>query len=182
MNKPKKKNIVLGVTGSIAAYKACDIINSLKKQGFNVIPVMTKEAGFFVTPLTLQTLSGNKVIENMFEPPGEFSPVHTSLAQQADLVLIAPASANIIGKIACGICDDILSCTVISTEAPVMIAPAMNDRMYKNKLVRGNISRLKDIGYKFVGPISGELACGYKGMGHIANVDDIVNQAKKVIR
>lgn len=182
MANTKKKNIVLGITASIAAYKACDIINALKKAGFNVIPIMTKEAGFFVTPLTLQTLSGNKVVDDMFALPDTFNPVHTSLAEQADLVLIAPASANIIAKIACGLADDILSCTVISTKAPVLIAPAMNDKMYNNKIVKANIARLKELDYKFIGPISGQLACGYEGIGHLAEVKDIINEAKKVLK
>ena len=181
MAKPKKE-IILGVTGSIAAYKACDIINGLKKLNFNVIPLMTKEAKNFISPLTLQTLSGNKVIEEMFALPDNFDPLHTSLAERADLVLIAPATANIIGKLANGICDDILSCTVFATRAPVLIAPAMNDRMYNHKVVKTNISRLKELGYKFIGPVSGRLVCGYRGMGHLAGVDAIVTQAKKALR
>ena len=179
----KKKEIILGITGSIAAYKACDIINSLRRLGFNIIPVMTKEAKNFISALTLQTLSDNKVIEDMFAPPPEdFNPLHTSLAERADLVLVAPATANIIGKIACGICNDILSCTICSTKAPVLIAPAMNDRMYNNKIISGNISRLKKLGYIFIGPVSGRLACGYRGMGHLASVDAIVHQVKKVLK
>jgi len=178
----KKKEILLGVTGSIAAYKACDIISGLKKLGFNVTVLMTKEAKHFITPLTLQTLSNNKVVEDMFAAIDNFDPLHTSLAQKASLILIAPATANIIAKLAQGGCDDIISCTVLSTKAPVLIAPAMNDNMYKHKAVKDNISRLKELGYKFVGPISGHLACGYKGMGHIADVGEIIAQAKKVIR
>ena len=178
----KKKDIVLGVTASIAAYKACDIINNLKKLGFNVIPLMTEDAKNFISPLTLQTLAGNKVIDNMFTPPEQFNPVHTSLAEKADLVLIAPATASIIGKIASGICDDILSCTVISTTAPVLIAPAMNEKMYKNSIVAGNIAKLEGLGYKFIGPIKGHLACGYSGIGHIADVEEIVSEAKKVLK
>ena len=176
-----KKNILLGVTGSIAAYKACDIINRLKRS-YNVVAIMTAEAKFFISPLTLQTLSGNKVITDMFELPDNFDPLHTSLAEKADLVLIAPATANIIGKLACGLCDDILSCAVLATDAPVLIAPAMNERMYNHKSVKANISKLKEFGYKFIGPVTGELACGYRGMGHLADTDDIIAAVKKVLR
>lgn len=178
----KKKTILVGITGSIASYKACDIINGLKKSGFNVVPIMTKEAKHFISPLTLQTLAGNKVIEDMFALPENFDPLHTSLAESADLVLVAPATANVIGKLASGICDDILSCTIFATSAPVLIAPAMNDKMYKHKIVSSNIARLKQLGYKFIGPVSGRLACGYRGVGHIADVNDIVKQAKKVVK
>ena len=122
----KRKHIVLGVTGSIACYKACDIINGLRKAGLCVSAIMTKEAETFVTPLTLQTLSGNKVITDMFALPDEYNPLHTSLAEAADLILIAPATANIIGKLANGICDDILTCTTIASRSKVLIAPAMN--------------------------------------------------------
>lgn len=179
---PKKKEVLLGITGSIAAYKACDIINCLKRAGFNVIPLMTREAKYFISPLTLQTLSGNKVYEDMFALPDNFDPLHTSLAEKANLVLVAPATANFIGKLAGGICDDILSCVILATKAPVLIAPAMNDRMYNHKVVKANISRLKEFGYEFIGPVSGKLACGYVGMGHLAGVDEIVTRVKKVLR
>jgi len=176
------KSIVLGVTGSIASYKACDIINLLKRDGFDVTVLLTKEAREFVTPLTLQTLSGNKVITDMFELPDECSPRHTSLADKAHLVLIAPATANIIGKLANGICDDILTCVVFATKAPVLIAPAMNSKMFENKIVQANIDKLKKVGYKFIGPIKGHLACGDIGMGHLAPVSDIVREAKKILK
>jgi phosphopantothenoylcysteine decarboxylase/phosphopantothenate--cysteine ligase len=177
-----KHTVVLGVTGSIAAYKACEIINLLKSSSIDVRVLMTKEAGEFITPLTLQTLSGNKVISDMFELPDDWNPLHTALADSADLVLIAPASANIIGKLASGICDDILTCVVYATGAPVLIAPAMNGKMYKHKIVQSNITKLKSIGYEFIGPIKGHLACGSVDIGHIAEVSDIVNAAKRLLK
>ena len=121
-----KKEIVLGVTGSIASYKAADIVSRLKKEGHDVTCIMTKEAKQFITPLTLRTLSCNEVVEDMFETSAVWEPVHTSLADKASLIIIAPATANIIAKLACGIADDSLTCTAISSYAPVLIAPAMN--------------------------------------------------------
>lgn len=172
----------MAVTGSIAAYQSCPIINSLKKRGIKVTVIMTKEALEFITPLTLQTLSNNKVYTDMFELPVEHNPVHTSLADDADLILIAPATANVISKLATGICDDLLTCVVYATSSPVLIAPAMNDKMYKHKVIQENISKLKAIGYKFIGPIEGELACGYKAIGHLADVDDIVKKTSDLLQ
>jgi len=179
---PKKKEVLLGVTGSIAAYKACDITNRLKESGYNVTVIMTEEAQHFIKPLTLQNLSGNKVITEMFSLPDNYDPLHTSLAQRADLVLVAPASANLIGKAASGICDGILSCTIMATDAPVLMAPAMNDKMYKHKAVEANIKKLKSWGYRFVGPKAGRLACGYKAIGHIADTETIVKEAKRALK
>lgn len=180
--KKTKKTIILGVTGSIAAYKACEITSLLKKEGFDVRVVLTKEAKEFVTALTLQTLSQNKVVEDMFEPLEEWDPLHTSLARRADLVLIAPATANVIAKLASGICDDILTCTVFAADRPVVIAPAMNDKMYKHKITQDNIVKLKKIGYRFIGPIKGHLACGCEAMGHIAPPKDIVAEVKRLMK
>lgn len=180
--KKAKKTIILGVTGSIAAYKACEIITTLTKDSMDVHVLLTKEAKEFITPLTLQTLSHNKVIADMFELSTEWNPVHTALADKTELVLIAPASANIIGHLANGICDDILSCVVFATKAPVLIAPAMNEKMYKHKVVQENITKLKKIGYKFIGPIKGSLACGCVDIGHLAEVKDIVNEAKRLLK
>jgi phosphopantothenoylcysteine decarboxylase/phosphopantothenate--cysteine ligase len=178
----KNKRVILGVTGSIAAYRACDITSLLKKAGLDVQVLLTKEAKEFITGLTLQTLSGNRVITDMFDSPEEWDPVHTSLADSASLVLIAPATANIIGKLACGICDDILSCVVMATRAPVLIAPAMNDKMYTGGIVQENIAKLKRTGYKFVGPVKGRLACGYEGMGCLADAQTIANEAKRLLK
>jgi len=177
-----KKTVVLAVTASIAAYRACEIISALNRYGVNVRVLMTKESGEFITPLTLQTLSRNKVVEDMFELPEKWDPVHTSIADEADLVLIAPATANILGKLASGICDDIISCVVYATRAPVLIAPAMNEKMYTHKIVQENIAKLKKIGYKFIGPVKGHLACGHVDMGHIADTKDIVSEAKRLLK
>lgn len=176
------KTIIVGVTGSIAAYKACEIVNTLNKEGYSVRVILTKEGAEFVTPLTLSTLSKNKVYTDMFEVPEVWDPVHTSLADSASLVLIAPATANIIGKLAGGVCDDLLSCVVYATDAPVLIAPAMNEKMYKHKIVQDNIAKLKKTGYSFVGPVEGRLACGHEAIGHIAGVDEIIKTAKKLLK
>lgn len=178
----KKRSIILGVTGGIAAYKACEIISILKSGDFGITVLMTKEAKEFVTPLTLQTLSGNKVVSDMFELPDTWNPVHTSLADNADAVLVAPATANIIGKLAGGICDDILTCVIFAARAPVLIAPAMNEKMYKHSIIQANINKLKDIGYKFIGPVKGRLACGHEDIGHIAEPEAIVNELKMLLK
>ena len=175
------KTIIVGVTASIAAYKACEIVNLLRKESFDVRVILTKDALEFVTPLTLQTLSGNKVLTDMFEPPDKWSPVHTSLADSASLILIAPATANVIGKLANGICDDLLTCVVYASKAPVLIAPAMNKNMYNHKAVMGNIAKLEDIGYSFIGPVKGRLACGHDAIGHIAPIPEIIKEVKKMI-
>ncbi|KPK42679.1 MAG: hypothetical protein AMJ78_01695 [Omnitrophica WOR_2 bacterium SM23_29] len=177
-----KKKIVLGVTGSIAAYKACDIINILRRDGFDITVIMTKEAGEFISPLTLQTLSDNKVYCEIFELPTEWNPLHTSLADKTNLILIAPACANTIGKIANGICDDLLTCVALASSAKLLIAPAMNEKMYRHPAVQENIKRLKDRGVKFIGPIKGPLACGHDAIGHIAEVDSIIREVKKSLR
>lgn len=180
--KGRGKLVILGVTGSIAAYRACDITNFLRKESFEVQALLTKEGKEFITPLTLQTLSKNRVIEDMFESPGEWNPLHTSLADRAALILIAPATANIIAKLANGICDDILSCVVFATKAPVLIAPAMNDNMYNHKIVQANIARLKAVGCKFIGPVKGMLACGRFDLGHIADTENIVKEVKRLLK
>ena len=177
-----RKTIIVGVTASIAAYKACEIVNLLRKDSFDVKVILTKDAMEFVTPLTLQTLSGNKVMTDMFEAPEHWSPVHTSLAQSASLILIAPATANVIGKLANGICDDLLTCVAYASKAPVLIAPAMNENMYKHKIVTENIAKLHKIGYSFVGPVKGHLACGHDAIGHIAPVPEIIKEVKKILK
>ncbi len=177
-----KKTIIVGVTGSIASYRACEIVNILKKDSFDVKVILTKEGEKFITPLTLQTLSGNKVFTDMFEVPQAWDPIHTSLADSAHLVLIAPATANIIGKLANGICDDLLTCVVYATLSPVLLAPAMNEKMYKHKIVQDNIAKLKSLGYSFQGPIKGRLACGHEAVGHIAEASEIIKEVKKILK
>jgi phosphopantothenoylcysteine decarboxylase/phosphopantothenate--cysteine ligase len=177
----KTKNIILGVTASIAIYKACDILRRLQGLGFSVTVVMTSEAEELIKPLVFQSLSGNRVYRGLFDEPDTWEIEHLSLAERADLVLIAPATANIIGKIACGICDDLLTCIVCATRAPVLIAPAMNDNMFKNRIVQGNIKKLISLGYKFVQPRQGRLASGKVGMGCLAEVETIIKEVKKYL-
>ena len=172
----EKKTVVIGVCGGIAAYKACDIVSKLKKLDLNVHVIMTKSACEFVAPMTFQTLSQNFAITDMFEEPKTWDVEHISLAKKADTFLIVPATANVIGKIAGGIADDMLTTTVMATKAPVIIAPAMNTNMYENPIVQDNIEKLKGYGYKFVEPTSGRLACGDLGRGKLADVDDIVHE------
>lgn len=170
----KDKTVVIGVSGGIAAYKACDVVSRLKKLNANVHVIMTKGATEFVTPLTFQSLSQNYVVSDMFEEPKTWDVEHISLAKKADVFLIAPATANVIGKIANGICDDMLTTTVMATTGKVLIAPAMNTNMYKNPILQRNISILKELGYNFVNPESGRLACGDVGEGKLASSDTIV--------
>lgn len=174
-----KRHVVLGVTASIAIYKSCEIIRRLKKGGFLVSVVMTKEAEELIKPVVFQSLSGNRVFRGLFDEPDEWDIEHISLADKADLVLVAPATANIIGKIASGICDDLLTCVIAATKVPVLICPAMNKDMYRNKIVQGNIAKLKSCGYKFVAPVKGELACGKRGIGCLAEVETIVKEVKR---
>ena len=175
------KTIVLGVRGGIAAYKAAALTSALRHQGADVHVVMTLNAAEFVTPLTFQTLSQNRVVLEMFDDEPEWEIDHVALADRADVVIIAPATANIIGKIAAGIADDSLSTLVMSTQAPVVIAPAMNVHMYENPIVQGNIARLRELGYHFVDPAEGALACGYEGKGRMAEPEDIIARAAEVV-
>ncbi len=169
-----KKEIILGVTGSIAIYKALDLIGQLKGKGFNITVIMTQEAQELIKPLTFQIISGNQVYTDMFTPLKEYSLAHISLAQKAEIVLICPATANIIGKLAHGICDDLLTATVISTRADTIICPAMNENMYKNSIVQANIAKLKKSGIEFIPPVKGRLACGMEGVGHLAALEGII--------
>lgn len=178
----KKKRVILGVTGSIAAFKAADIARALVQKGCQVSVVMTQEAENFITPLTLQLVSSNKVYRGMFEVADAWDVEHVSLAESADLVLIAPATAHTIAKLATGLCDDLLTCVVLATRAQVLVAPAMNDKMYAHKATQENISRLKALGYKLVGPVNGRLACGTVGIGRMSEVDDIVRAALSLIK
>lgn len=170
------KCVVIGVTGGIAVYKALDVISALRKKDIKVHVIMTESASKFVNPLTFQSISQNMVVTDMFAEPKAWEIQHISLAQKADLMLIAPATANVIGKISNGIADDMLSTTVMATKAKVLIAPAMNTNMYQNPIVQNNISKLKDFGYKFIEPDSGRLACGDIGIGKLADVNTIVER------
>ena len=181
MNSQKKKCVVLGVTGGIAAYKACEVLRLLQKQGMDVYVVMTKNACSFVAPLTFETLSGHPVAVDTFERPATWEVEHIALAKRADLFLIVPATANIIGKMACGIADDMLSTTVMATRAPVMIAPAMNTGMWENPAVQQNITKLMSRGVHVVSPATGHLACGDTGAGKLEDVEVIVQRAVQVL-
>ncbi len=176
-----KKNILLGVTGSIAGYKACDIINVLRKKGYSVRCAMSRNAKRFITPLTLETLTEKEVARGMFRLPRISDPTHISLADEADLILVAPATADIIAKIASGICDDILTCTICAADCPVLFAPAMNDKMFTNPIIQDRINYLQEKGYRFVGPIEGHLACGREGIGHLASLEEIVEQVESIL-
>lgn len=181
MQKVKEKHIVVGVTASIAIYKACDIVRRLREKNLRVSVIMTKEAQELIRPIVFQSLSGTKVYTDMFQAPAEWEIEHISLAESADQVLVAPATVNIIGKIACGISDDLLTCVISATRAKVLIAPAMNENMYLNKITQENIKKLKALGYKFVGPRQGRLVCGKLGVGCLEEVDTIVNEAIKAL-
>lgn len=170
------KCVCIGVCGGIAAYKALDVISALRKQNIEVNVIMTNSATKFVTPLTFQSLSQNMVTTDMFSEPKAWEVRHISLAQKADLFVVVPATANIIGKVANGIADDMLSTTIMATNAPVIFAPAMNTNMYENRIVQDNIEKLKDYGYRFIEPASGRLACGDIGKGKLPAPQDIVDE------
>lgn len=173
------KKVLLGVSGGIAVYKALDVISRLKKKGIEVKVIMTKSATEFVTPLSFQSLSENPVVIDMFDEPKAWEIQHISLAKWADLVVVVPATANIIGKVANGIADDMLSTTIMATKAEVIFCPAMNTNMYENKIVQKNMATLKDLGYGFINPASGRLACGDIGRGKLENTEII---AEKIIK
>ena len=188
----KNKTIVVGISGSIAAYKTCGIIRLLIKEGSTVIPVMTKNATEFITPLTIQTLSKNRVYIDMFENNPIRDTVlqcdicneveHISIAKKTNLLVIAPATANVIAKISSGIADDALTTLVLSVNCPVVICPAMNSSMYKNPVTQKNISELKKIGYIFIGPEKGNLACGGDDIGRMSNPQKIISEIKNIIK
>ena len=175
------KKIVLGVTGGIAAYKALELARLFIKNEAEVWPIMTKASANFITPLSLQTIARNPVSQDMFDLTLEAKISHIELAEKADLIVIAPATANIIGKISSGIADDLLTTVIMATKSPVLFAPAMNSNMYENKIVQQNIERLKKIGYCFIGPDEGELACGYEGRGRLASLEDIIDAAEECL-
>lgn len=167
--------IVVGVTGSIAAYKAVEIVSSLVKKGNTVLVVMTANAQRFVHPITFSSISHNKVITDLFVENENYNPNHVSLAEKADLIIIAPATANFIGKVASGIADDALTCTVMAAKIPVIIAPAMNDSMYSNPIVQQNIKILKEHGYIIIEPEEGRLCTGKTGKGRLASNETIIS-------
>jgi len=175
------KTIVLGITGSIAAYKAAAIASQLTQAGAKVNVIMTKEAIQFISPVTLRAITGRPAVTEMFDLASEFSIEHVSLAEAADIVVIAPATANIIAKLAAGIADDMLCCTVLATKAPVFIAPAMETNMYNNRVTQDNLSKLKARNFVIIGPATGWLASGKEGRGRLADINDIIDSIRQVL-
>ncbi len=175
------KNVVVGITGGIAAYKSCELVRSLVRDGAIVRCVMTKNATRFITPLTLQTLSGNKVALNLFDLTSESEIGHIKTADEADVVVVAPTSASFIGKIASGIADNLLTTVILATKAPVIICPAMNSNMYSNSIVRENMEKLRRHGFTMVEPGEGNLACGWTGRGRLAETDVIALEVHKAV-
>ena len=175
------KKITIGISGGIAAYKVASLISYLKKYDIEINVIMTNNATKFITPTTIETLSKNKVYLDEFTSDlNEFIP-HIELSQNTDLFVVVPATANIIGKIACGIADDLLSSSIIACNRPILIVPAMNTHMYENKILKRNIKILKDYGYNILEPISKNLACGVKGIGALPDIIDIANKINELI-
>lgn len=179
-----KRTILLGVTGSIAAYRSADIASQLKKLGHEVFCVMTRDATHFITPLTLQTLSQHPVTIDLFEEgEGDWRPSHLQLADTADLLVISPATANIIAKLAHGIADDALSTIALALrpEAKVLVAPAMNGKMWLHPATQANVKVLQSRAVEFIGPDEGLLACGYEGIGRLWDVEKIIERIRKML-
>ncbi|MFQ5736004.1 MAG: bifunctional phosphopantothenoylcysteine decarboxylase/phosphopantothenate--cysteine ligase CoaBC [Thermodesulfobacteriota bacterium] len=178
----KGKKVVLGVTGAISAYKSLELARLLVKEEAEVWPVMTRSATEFISALSLSTLARNDVYTDLFELTGASRISHIELAQKADLVIVAPATANFMGKAAGGIADDLLTTIVSAAAAPVLIAPSMNTRMWENPIVAGNVAKLKAHGLLFIGPDEGDLACGYAGKGRLSAVEDIMEAAEEALQ
>ena len=179
---PATRTVILGVSGSIAAYKSAEIASQLRKSGHDVFVVMTRSAAEFITPLTLATLSRNPVLRDLSdEKEGAWKPGHIELADRADLLLIAPATADTIARLAHGFADDALGAVALATRAPLLIAPAMNGKMWEHPATQANTDALKGRGASFVGPAEGMLACGYEGTGRLAEVAEIVEAAEKIL-
>jgi len=177
----KDRRIVLGVTGGIAAYKAAELVRELVRRGAKVRVVMTDHACKFITPLTFETLSGNPVATDLFWVPGDFEIGHIALAEFAELVVIAPSTANIIGKMAAGLADDLLTTVLLATDAPVLICPAMNTKMYANSVVKENLARLVSRGHMILEPGYGELACRVEGQGRLAEPSEIAEEIESIL-
>jgi phosphopantothenoylcysteine decarboxylase len=179
-----QKNIVLGVSGSIAAHKAIDVASLLTKEGFAVRVVMTADAQRFVTALPFKTMSRHPVVTDLYDEDEGWKPSHIELADSADLFLVAPATANVIAKLACGIADDALTCIALALnpKAKTLIAPAMNGKMWQHAATQQNVSALKSRGAEFIGPDEGMLSCGYEGVGRLIPIEQIVARAKELLR
>jgi phosphopantothenoylcysteine decarboxylase/phosphopantothenate--cysteine ligase len=177
----REKHILLGVTGGIAAYKSAELIRLFIKAGSHVKVIMTKHANEFITPMTLQTLSGNPVYQELFSLIRDHDIAHIALAQEADILVIAPATANIIGKMAAGLADDLLTTVALATKAPILICPAMNTNMYQNSIVMENMSRLAERGCHIMPAGEGELACKSEGPGRFPDVEDILDEVQTIL-
>ena len=177
----KGKTVLLGVTGSIAAYKMANVASALIKKGADVHVIMTRNATKFINPITFETLTNHKCLVDTFDRNFEFNVEHVSIAKAADIVLIAPATANIIGKIACGIADDMLTTTIMACTCPVLISPAMNTNMYNNPVFQDNMKRLCGYGYKIIQPGTGRLACGDVGAGKLPSEDILIESIEKTL-
>lgn len=175
------KRVLLGVTGGIACYKALELVRLMKDQGFDVRVVMTREATEFVTPMSFQTLSGHPVATDLFSLTQESEIGHINLADTADLMVIAPATANVVGKIASGIADDLLTTVVLATQAPLLVVPSMNVHMLANPMVQGNLAKLRDVNYHVMEAASGSLACGYEGKGRLPEPPVILEEVLRLI-
>ena len=181
LSKKNNKTVVFGLTGSIACYKVCDVISELTQAGIKVQCVLTQAARQFITPLTLASISGLPVYEDQFISPPFSEPLHTRLAREANLIVVAPATANILAKMAHGMADDLLTSIILATDAKILIVPAMNERMWLNPFTRENVSKLKDAGMDFVDPVHGHLVCQVEGVGHIAQSQAITSQIKNLL-
>jgi len=177
-----KKEIIVGVTGGISAYKTCEVVRYFRKKDFGVTVLMTPEAQQFVGPLTFRTLSGRPVVTDMFAENIAWDPCHIALAEKADCIVVAPATARSIARLALGLCDDIISCVITASKAPVIICPAMNDNMYRHPAVQANLKILKKFGYEIIGPVEGRLASGKRAIGHLAEIDEIIRAIEKTVR
>src|SRR5438445_4853474 len=176
--RPGTKSVVLGVTGSIAAYKSAELTSLLVKQGHEVFVLMTQDATEFISPLTLQTLSKNPVTTSFYDEKENWRPGHIDLADRANLLLIAPATAHIIAELAHGLAGHPLSAIALATRATILVAPAMNGKMWENAATQENVEKLKSRGIEFIGPEEGMLACGYEGIGRLWKVEDIAFRAE----
>ena len=176
-----KKNVLLAVTGSIAAYKAADIARGFIKKGYTVTVMLTANGAKFITPMTFETLTGSKCLVDTFDRNFKYEVEHIAAAKACDLLLVAPASANVIGKIAGGIADDMVTTTILAVTSPKLIAPAMNTAMYDNPIVQDNMKKLRAYGYQFIDPAEGLLACGDTGRGKLADVEDILSVSQGIL-
>jgi len=181
MDPLQNKRIIVGITGSIAAYKAGELVRVLKRGGAEVKVVMTETAQEFVSPLTFQVLSGNPVYTNFFSLEGRWEPEHISLAQWGELVLVAPATADIISKLSLGLADDLLTALILASQATIIVCPAMNSGMWENPILQSNSKRLMELGFHFVGPGYGELASGMIGKGKFAQIEEIIGKVKEIL-